>query len=139
MTKNIFTFSLILLVSLNSFSQNPNEQEILIKSQNKNIYTNQVVDKKAQFKNGDNDFFNFFAKNSMYKIDKIIKPKNTIYFDLYINETGKVYDFKILRPLSEKYNNEIKRLIKIMPKWKPAEYNDKKVTVSTTQYITFSM
>lgn len=138
MTKKYFA-AFLLLISISSFSQVEDEQEIILNKSNSNekVYSNYSVDRQAKFKNDERDLYKFYAENSKFKTSSIKMPERSVYFNLYINEKGEVYDFKIIKSLNCKYDTEVERLIKLMPAWTPAMNNGQKVKVSLVDYITF--
>ncbi len=56
-----------------------------------------------------------------------------------INKDGSVVDIVILRGVNDELNNEALRVIKAMPKWIPAEKDNKKVRVRFTLPIIFAL
>ena len=121
------------------FSQTPEEQEVLI-NQNRldeRIYNNSTVDQKAVFKRGEKDLYEYYTTNSRFKVTNIKIPENSVYFNLFIDEKGNVYDFKIIKSFNTEYNQEVERIIKQMPCWQPAVHNGEKVKVSLVEYISF--
>ncbi|UOB16281.1 hypothetical protein [Abyssalbus ytuae] len=132
-----FIFIPFLFISFLGLSQ-VMEQEIIIgEDSSNNIFDNSKVEKKATFSGGEKLLFKFYKENSRIEITSLKKPLNSVYFNLFINEQGNVYDFQIIKYFKEEHKKEVCRLIRVMPKWMPAEHNGKKVKVSVLDYITF--
>ncbi|MBQ0735244.1 energy transducer TonB [Aquimarina celericrescens] len=120
-------------------SQVQQEQEIFLKKSTSKdkTYNNNKVDQKATFIGGDSELFKFYKNNSTFKVNHFQVPDKSTYFNLYIDEKGNVYDFKIIKSVDDDHNKEIERLVNIMPKWNPAKNNNKTVKVILLDYITF--
>lgn len=79
--------------------------------------------------------FNYEKLSAMEYIYNNIKWPNefewmgTIIVSFVISKNGDIYNTKIERGLCELCNNEVKRVINSMPKWKPGEKNGKPVNV----------
>jgi len=79
--------------------------------------------------------FNYEKLSAMEYIYNNIKWPNefewmgTIIVSFAISKNGDIYNTKIERGLCELCNNEVKRVINSMPKWKPGEKNGKPVNV----------
>ena len=92
------------------------------------IYT--LVEKMAQFPNGDSELMRFLGMNIKYPVraqEFGIQGKVIVQF--VINSDGKVGAFKILRSADPLLDNEAIRVLKLMPKWLPGEQNGEKVAV----------
>jgi periplasmic protein TonB len=54
-----------------------------------------------------------------------------------VGEDGSVTHFEIMQSGGSAFDNEVIRVLKKMPKWKPAVQNGKNVPVMFTQPVTF--
>ena len=138
--KIYFTIISSILICFNVLSQINEEKEVFlnkISTSEEKVYNNNFVQQKAIFIGGDSGLFKFYKKKSILKIKDFEVPDKSTYFNIYIDETGKVYDFKIVKSINKNYDKEIERLIHLMPKWKPAINNNKSVKVVLLDYITF--
>lgn len=91
--------------------------------------------KLPMFEGGDKKFDNLFhSKFNFDLLSKKVKEKTiadlAIQLTLHINETGKA-TLKRVGPFDKKYlaifEKESRRILKLLPKWKPALYNGKAV------------
>lgn len=135
--KKILLLSILTLTSLGLKAQTEEEQEIiLIKDTVKDkVYHNNLLLEKAKFNS--KTPFDFYKSNSKFKIVLEEEPSKTTYFNIFIDEKGKIYNYKVIKSLGEKYDNEVKKLVDLMPNWIPAKENGKNVRVVELQKITF--
>ena len=89
------------------------------------------LSKQKQKKCSDRELLKFIYTN-------LKCPKNTrhcsyskrIYIRIYIEKNGSISDPKFLRPTSEFFELEIKRLVQLMPCWIPGKRNGVPIEVS---------
>lgn len=84
-------------------------------------------DSMPQFPGGLEEMEKFILNNA--KFDFNIDAVGKIIFEFIVNENGTVLQIKILRGLVDLYDNELLRVLKIMPNWKPAICDKKEVPV----------
>lgn len=77
------------------------------------------------------DAFNVFIDSTLY-IDRFICQRGIIYASFIVNVDGSCSDFKIRRGISEQLDQEVLRVLKLMPKWNPALECDKPVRCRVT-------
>ncbi|MHA7057683.1 hypothetical protein ACWGOQ_0010720 [Aquimarina sp. M1] len=119
-------------------SDKPRTGVFFNKSKNEvKTYNKEAVDKKATFKGGESELFKFYKNNSKFEVKDFEVPSKSVYFNLYINEEGEVYDYKRIKSIGANYDDEVARLINLMPKWKPALNKKKRVKVVILDYINF--
>lgn len=138
--RRVFLFITVsIVICFTGNSQVHEEQEIFLKKQTtkEKVYNNDVVEEKAVFVGGDPKLFQFYKSNSKFKIKDFEVPSKSTYFNLYIDKNGKVYDYKIIKSVSDIHDKEIGRLVSLMPKWNPAKNNNETVKVILLDYITF--
>lgn len=90
-----------------------------------------TVDKRAQFPGGDESMFKFLADNIKYPpalIESGLNGKVVVRFT--VKADGTLADFKVIKSLSPEADAETLRVVKSMPKWKPAT-SDGKAVAST--------
>jgi len=63
--------------------------------------------------------------------------KKSVIISFKVAEDGFVTGFQIIKSAGEVYDNEVLRVLKKMPRWKPAIQNNKPVARSFTQPVTF--
>jgi protein TonB len=83
---------------------------------------------QAEFPGGPEKMKKFIDKHKRYanKDDEHFKV-GIVYVNFIVEKDGSIDSVKLTQPLTEYYNNEALRLIKSMPKWKPATQNGKPV------------
>lgn len=91
--------------------------------QNNQLYSDAVP------KDGFENLFEFF-KNEMHYPENSKKNNisGTVILEFYINNDGNATQISVLQGINDELNNEAIRLLKVMPTWKPAQYNQKKIT-----------
>ncbi|MCK4554520.1 energy transducer TonB [Candidatus Parcubacteria bacterium] len=90
-----------------------------------------LVDKKPEFPRGKEGLLAFYRKTSLLKVCNKEKEVNcnTVYYQIVVDTLGNVGDFKIIRGINSNYDNETKRIISQIPKWKPGIKDGKVVNV----------
>jgi protein TonB len=63
--------------------------------------------------------------------------KRNVIVRFAVGEDGTVTHFEITQSGGSAFDNEVIRVLKKMPKWKPAVQNGKNVSVMFTQPVTF--
>ncbi|WP_179350079.1 energy transducer TonB [Winogradskyella pacifica] len=87
----------------------------------------------AQFSGG-RDSLNTYFKD---KIKNMKDFKGTVRASFIIEKNGEITNVEILQSLNEKANNEVIRIIKEMPNWKPAIHFGEAVRVKRTRIVRF--
>ncbi|RAR75375.1 energy transducer TonB [Flavobacterium aciduliphilum] len=86
---------------------------------------------KPTFPGGEKNFYMYFSKNFHYPEDMIdTNLKGQIIASFIVEKDGSITDIKIVRGLHVSTDKEVLRVLKMMPKWLPAEQNGKKVRCS---------
>ena len=70
---------------------------------------------------------NFILKNA--KFDYNIDAEGKIIFEFIVAQNGEISGLKIIRKLVDDWDNELIRVIKLLPKWNPGVCNGNKVPV----------
>lgn len=76
----------------------------------------------------------------MYAIPRLPKKKNiqgTVYIGFVVNEFGDVCNVEVLRGVHQSLDDEAVRVIKSLPKWKPATKDGQPISVSHSVPIKF--
>jgi periplasmic protein TonB len=63
--------------------------------------------------------------------------KKTVLVRFYVGTDGSITNFDVVQSGGREYDNEVIRVLKKMPKWKPAIQNGVPMSVSFTQPVTF--
>ena len=80
----------------------------------------------------------FMRKNLTYpKSSRNKKIDGKVYVQFLVRPDGSITDVTTLRGFSEDFDAEAKRVISIMPKWKPGQHNGKNVFVKYVLPIAF--
>lgn len=82
----------------------------------------------TQFVGGQDSLMSFIRKNAKYpEKAKAEKKSGNVYVSFIVDTTGEVTDVKIKRGVSPELDEEAIRVVKLMPKWKPAHQEGKLV------------
>lgn len=147
--KNKFTILLFILQSSITYAQENVENQVfqkVEKSDNPKAKSNNqiltFVEVDAEYPGGLQSMIQFLAKNIKYPTRAVVKNiegKLTIRF--VVDTKGKISGAKILRGMPEcpECEAEALRVIKKMPKWKPALNNGKKVNAYFDLPIVFRL
>jgi protein TonB len=86
------------------------------------------------------DLPSYFAKNIHYP-DAARENNITgrVIVKFVVDEEGAISDIQVIRGIGGGCDEEAKRVIAAMPKWKPGKQNGKPVKVYFTQPITFNL
>lgn len=82
-----------------------------------------IADEMPEYPGGEDALLNFIAKNLKYPIedyDKDIQGK--VITEFQIEKDGSLSNFKVVNSISSGLDAEALRVIKRMPRWKPAKY-----------------
>lgn len=100
------------------------------------------VEIMPEFPGGENALMQFLQSNLKYPSHlKEYNFKGTVYLSFIINREGEVTGLDVLRGVSESkdFENEAKRVVARMPKWKPGRQNGQNVNVYFMLPISFSL
>ncbi|MBK7440396.1 MAG: energy transducer TonB [Bacteroidetes bacterium] len=93
-----------------------------------------------EYPGGTQALYTFLAKNIKYpKTAKKNNVEGTVYVKFVVDEDGSVINPVIVRGIGAGCDEEVIRVIKKMPKWKPGEINGKKIAVYYTLPCKFSL
>lgn len=87
-----------------------------------------IVEENAQFPGGDEACMKWLAENIKYPSicrEQGVQGRVTVAF--VVNRNGSIVDIEILRSPDENLSKEAERVVKMMPKWKPARQGNKTV------------
>lgn len=108
------------LISLRKCS---NENEIGY-CNNKHEYIESIYVKMPEYPGGDEARVRFLRDNVIYPpIAKENNMQGTVYISFIVEKNGALSNIKILKGLGGGLNKEALRVIKLMPRWKPATRN----------------
>ncbi|MEI7597452.1 MAG: energy transducer TonB [Bacteroidota bacterium] len=90
----------------------------------------QDFEKQPSFPGGEKQLYCFIDQNLNKEIFKSVDTTGVIYISFVIDTVGKPTDFNIRRSLHPTLDNEVMRVLKMMPNWTPGKQNNKPVPVS---------
>lgn len=92
-----------------------------------------------EFLGGEGAFYRYLVKEFHIDVEKEnIVEGDKGFVGFVINENGDVEDVKILRSFSWLFDEEVMRVIKSMPRWKPGKSNGINVSVSFSMPFSFT-
>lgn len=126
--KKLFLIMLLAFVSVNAYSQ----------SDDADNYVYNMVDQSAKFQDGYNSIIKFVQENIKFPTEaKENNVHGKLMVSVVVEKDGSLSDIKIKKGLGYGLDEEIVRIIKMMPKWQPAQHKGKAVRQSQTIVIPF--
>ena len=95
------------------------------------------VSKAAEFPGGQSAWTAFLNKYLRTPDDLPAGEKRTVLVRFTVSAEGNISNFEIVQSGGNAFDNEVIRVLKKMPKWKPAFQNGLNVSVIFTQPVTF--
>ena len=87
-----------------------------------------VVEENASFPGGDEECMKWLKKNMKYpSICQEQGVQGRVIVAFVVNRDGSIVDIKVVRSPDEHLSEEAVRVVKLMPKWKPARQGNKTV------------
>ena len=100
--------------------------EVSLPANNDSIY--EKVEKDAVFSGGEAAMYRWVANNIKYPEEcKAKEIQGRVLIQFVVNKDGSLSDAKILRSPDKALSQEAVRVVKAMPKWKPAKQGEKAV------------
>jgi protein TonB len=96
-----------------------------------------AVSKAPEFPGGMQAWMAFLGRHLRAPGDLEAGEKKTVMVRFMVDTLGNVSNFEILKSAGNQFDNEVIRVMKKMPKWKPAIQNGHRVSVSFMQPVTF--
>ena len=88
----------------------------------------QVVEEMPEFPGGMGECMKFLGKNIKYPtISQENGVQGRVIVQFVVNRDGSIVDVKVVRSADEHLSEEAVRVVKLMPKWKPARQGNKTV------------
>jgi len=97
----------------------------------------EAKEQQPEFPGGAQAWMNYLNRNLQTPADLEPGDKKTVLIKFVVDADGSVTDFTVVRSGGYAFDNEVIRVLRKMPKWKPAIQNGHPVTVSFTQPVTF--
>ena len=126
--KKLFLIMLLAFVSVNAYSQSDDADN--------DVYS--MVDQSAKFQDGYNSIIKFVQENIKFPAEaKENDVHGRLMLSVVVEKDGSLSDITVKKGLGYGLDEEIVRIIKMMPKWQPAQHNGKNVRQSQTILIPF--
>ena len=88
----------------------------------------EMVEENAQFPGGEDACFKWLSEHIKYpSIAQEKGVQGRVIVNFVVNRDGSIVDVKTLRSPDESLSKEAERVVKMMPKWKPARQGNKTV------------
>jgi protein TonB len=95
------------------------------------------VEREPEFPGGQEAWLNFLRKNLIAPEGLEPGEKKTVAIRFLVSADGTVAIFQVLQSAGKVFDNEVIRVLKKMPKWKPAIQNGQPAARAFTQPVTF--
>jgi protein TonB len=95
------------------------------------------VERAPEFPGGMKAWANFLSNNLETPSQLEAGEKKTVMIRFKVSTDGSVTGFEVVQSAGSIYDNEVIRVLKKMPRWKPAIQNGHIVSTSFTQPVTF--
>jgi protein TonB len=99
-----------------------------------------VVDQLPEFPGGEDELIKFLTENMNYP--ELAREKGTegrVVIGFVVNKEGEIDELKLKRGIGDGCDKEAIRVVNKMPKWKPAKFNGKPVSVYFDLPIQFDL
>ena len=93
--------------------------------------------REPEFPGGQAAWMNFLQRNLSAPSELEPGQKKTVSIRFFVSIDGVVTDFEVVHSGGRNFDNEVIRVLKKMPKWKPAIQNGQAVARAFTQPVTF--
>jgi protein TonB len=87
---------------------------------------------------GDAAWREYLARHINVPGDMEPGEKRSVLIRFLVSEDGSVTGFEVIRSAGASFDNEVLRVLRQMPKWKPARQNGRAVSTSFQQPVTFA-
>lgn len=96
-----------------------------------------LIQKEPEFPGGQKAWLNFLQKHLVAPEELEAGQTKTVSIRFYVSTDGSVTGFEVLKSAGSSFDNEVIRVLRKMPKWKPAIQNSLPVSRAFTQPVTF--
>lgn len=98
------------------------------------------VEQMPEFPGGQDSLWSFIQENIQYpEKSREQQIQGTVYARFIVNKTGKAEKFEIVRGINDEMNNEVLRVLKLMPDWSPGKQNGKAVSTQFVLPVKFAL
>lgn len=113
---------------------------IVFEPQKNNDSIHIIIDEDAEYIGGFNKMHEFIGNNIVYpKISIDNGDEGIVYLSFVIEKDGQINHLSILRPVTDELNDEAKRVVKKMPRWKAGRHNGRPVRQMISLPIKFEL
>jgi periplasmic protein TonB len=108
-----------------------------LKEDRKTSSNETLIQREPEFPGGQTAWLNFLKKNLI--VPEQLEPgdKKMVSIRFQVSVEGVVTDFEIIQSAGKVFDNEVIRVLKKMPRWKPAIEKGQPVTRAFSQPVTF--
>lgn len=134
--KKLAFITLLLFISLTLQSQNKKSLEV----DSFDLVFACPIEVMAQYPGGNSALMKFINDNLIWP--EILNEsciEGRVIVKVLVTETGELSDIEVVRSLEKHLDEEAVRVIKLMPKWIPAEINGKKISSYYTLSVLFKV
>jgi TonB family protein len=97
-----------------------------------------VMSTTPEFQGGEEERVNFIKLNTVYpKNARMNKVEGTVYASFVISQTGEIESYEIIKSVNTELDQEVIRIVKLMPRWNPGFHNGIPVRVAFNMSIKF--
>ncbi|MCF8331632.1 MAG: energy transducer TonB [Bacteroidales bacterium] len=115
-----------------------NGSESQLDSNSRKIYN--VVDELPGFPGGESERFHYLAENINYpEFAREHGIQGTVFVTFVVEKDGRITNPEILRGIGGGCDEDVIRIVKQMPKWKPGKVDGKPVKVQFNMPVRFSL
>ena len=126
--KKLFLIMLLAFVSVNAYSQSDDADN--------DVYN--MVDQSAKFQDGYNSIIKFVQENIKFPAEaKENNVHGKLMLSVVVEKDGSLSNITVKKGLGYGLDEEIVRIIKMMPKWQPAQHKGQTVRQTQTIVIPF--
>ena len=145
MTKIITSLLFILGLTLMSLAQEATKSQIdstakpdTISSENDKVFT--PIEEEPQFPGGETERIKFLVENIKYPPKALRKGiHGTVIVKFIVEKSGKITDISIVKGIGGGCDEEVIRVVELMPNWKPGKQRGKAVRAQFTMPVKFSI
>lgn len=121
------------LLSIDTYSQEKDKVD-------EDVRIFSIVEEEASYPGGYDALMEFLAKNIQYpEKAKKMGVKGKVFVTFIVEKDGSISDIKVLRDIGYGCGEEVIRVIKLMPKWKPAKQRGKAVRQQFNLPVSFNL
>jgi hypothetical protein len=86
---------------------------------------------------GGQDSMNSFFKRNIKPPEDFLDIQGTVYISVLIDSLGRLSDQRVFKGLNKDFNNEVLRVVLLMPNWIPGKIEEKPVNTKVILPIKF--